>query len=509
MRDSTQSVDSQGKQMYNQLLENWRQIQDDVKIIGDENARQSDKLKGFVHLIRDFLAMFYTATSVFNVNAHPNIIDIAGQTLTKMFVETDTGGIIDPEQSRLAISYFTMIAYASVFIFIAYVASENWYYFLFYGFSEDIMTNITDKDGNKSQQEWSLGVWWSYYEEKKPNLFGLFHAVFYMVTAMDSMFRKLREFTKGEFDNYSPVIRVLLFMGIYYWFNYWVSMTSSAAFEIIFLIIMGFAVFRVCMLSYGSFSFAPASVYYPPSMFSLVIFIIKALVLWTLDYSLISIGKMAVYAYIMFISFGLISFSETKRTNRGVTGRFFDAVREMRDYLLLNARQVSKSDDFPIWLAKYVEVSWLSISVFLIFLIMLMTLISQTKDVRLFAPLYYFILIFLGCSAVKTIINWFKMSDEDTKIETDMKVKTDKYNSTLSQNNFTTKEGPDSSRFDTKNTLYESGFGRGIQVGKDLFNNKLINPIMNPRETFNTVKESLKRPDILNIAHIANLATRS
>ena len=517
---STQSIQNEGSLLYKQLSENWTQIEDDVNIIGDPNARQSDKLKGFVHLIRDFIVMFYTLISVFNVNAHPNIIDIAGETLTKMFVDTDTGGLVNPEQSKLAIYYFTMIAYASVFIFIAYIATENWYYFLFYEFSEDIMTDVINKDGTTEKKEWSLQVWWSYYERERPNLFGLFHALFYVVTAMDSMFRKFRKWSKGS-DNYSPIIHVVLFLCIYYWFNYWVNMTSSPAFDIIFMIIMGFAVFRVCILSYGSFSFAPASVYYPPSLFSLVIFLIKGLVLWTIDYSLMSIGKMAVYAYIMFISFGLISFSETKRKNRGITGRFFDTVREMRDYLLLNARTISEKPgaDIPNTYAHFVEGSWLSISVFLVFVFMFMSLFPKTDNIQLFAPLYYFILIFWGITIVKMIINYWRSSKgygeiipvnnppAGSNVSTGnntgdylkfLQDRKEKISQTLSQGAYMPKDINGEPTFGPENnmaeTLYKTGFGMIPKIGYDTgvnTKNTILNAPSTIKELGKTIVKSV------------------
>lgn len=469
---STQSIQNEGSVLYKQLTENWIQIQDDVNTIGDPNSSQSDKLKSFFYLIRDFLAIFYTLISVFNVNTHPNFIDIMGETLTKMFVETDTGGLIDPEKSRLTIYYFTMIAYASVFIFIAYIASENWYYFLFYEFSEDIMTNVINKDGKTEKKEWSLQVWWSYYEKNQPNLFGLFHALFYIVTAIDTMLRRLRENTKGYFDNYSPIIRVGLFLGIYYLFNYWVSMTTSPAFDIIFMIVMGFAVFRICMMSFGSFSFVPASKNYPPSLFSFVVTLIKGIVLWTLDYSLISIGKMAVYVYIMFISFGIISFSETKRKDRGIIGRFFDTVREMRDYLLLNAKSISGNPNagFPSIFAYTIENSWLSIAVFLVFFILLMTLIPNTKDIQLFAPIYYFILIFMGITVVKFLINNAKMFLGIEKPNTTTTGTLDYQRGELSKN---LSQGPlNFNRLNPRETQYKTGVVDALNIGKNIIQQK-------------------------------------
>lgn len=524
MTSSTGSIKNEAYDFYNQLLENWKQIEDDVNIIADPNGRQSDKLKGFIHLIRDFILLFYTAISVLNVNSHPNIIDIMGETLTKMFVDSETGGMVDKEQSRLAIYYFTMIAYASVFIFIAYVATENWYYFLFYEFSENMMTEVLDKDGNPEKKEWSLQQWWSYYEKTRPNLFGLVHALFYVVTAIDSILRKLRNYTKGS-DNYSPIIHVLLYLCIYYWFNYFVTITSSPAFDIIFMIIVGFAVFRVCILSYGSFSFAAASQYYPPSLFSLVISIIKFIVLLSINFSLIPIGKMAVYAYLMFMSFGIISFSETKRKNRGITGRFFDTVREMRDYLLLNAKIVSEktgAGKFEKW-AYFIESSWLSISVILIFLFLFISLFPNTKDIQLFAPIFYFILIFWGISIVKIFINYLKKNPnisvsqaasvstgnmttntttgttgnmttnttgQTNTLQQELENRRNNITSNLSQINFI-----NGVQTLAPKTEYETGFGLGTQIGKDLGKNVFrqgvdaYNTVANPKETIKKIIE--------------------
>ena len=424
--ESTQAIQEEGDLMLKRLEEVWIQIEDDVKIIGNEESTQSEKLHGFFSLLKDFLLLFYTLFSVFNVNTHPNLIDIIGETLTKMFVETDTGGLFDPEKSRIAIGYFTMIAYASVFIFIAYIASENFYYFLFYEFGENIMTDVINEKGDTEKKEWSLGVWWSYYEKKRPNIFGLIHAVFYMVTMIDTLLRRLRENTKGKSDDYSPILRILIFLAIYYLFNYMVTLTGSPVFEIIFMIVLVLAVFMICIKSYGSLGFAAASTSYAPSLFNIVITIIKIIVLFMINYALMPIGKLAVYIYIIFISFGIISFSETKRTKRGMIGRFLDTTREMRDYLLLTARINSNNNTIISSKAHFIEKSWLSFSVIIVFLIMLFTLIPNIKDVQnfqMFAPILYFILIFWGISIVKIFMNIFFYEPFELDSDSDLRSK--------------------------------------------------------------------------------------
>jgi len=409
----TQSVQDEGKIFLEELKGYWNQIKSHADVIGDKDSKQSDKIKAFFLMIRDFLNMFYALFNLVNINGHPNFIDIMGETLTKMFVETNTDGLIDKEKSRIAIQYFTMIAYASVFIFISYIATENWYYFLFYSYSEDIVIPtglyIDGQNGNKEEEmkEWSLLVWWEYYEKKRPNLFGFIHGLFYLVTWLDTVFRKIRRRVKGEnSDNFSPILHISLFLAIYYLFNYFVTITSTPVFDIIYLIVLLFAVLRICAYSHGSIGFTPASTNYSPSMIYLVISLIKGVFLWSINAALISIGKLTVFVYIIFMSFGIISFSETKRKDRGIIGRYFDTVSEMREYLLLNARIYSeKYTDIFNRQMFWMEESWLSISVIIVFLIMFMTIYQNVKDFQMFAPLLYFILIFWGISIVKIVLN--------------------------------------------------------------------------------------------------------
>lgn len=482
-KDTTQSVEDEGKKFMKKLKNAWMVIQNDMDIIGDPHAKQSDKIKGFIRLIKDILVLMYTFVNMFSISTHPNFIDMSGKVLTKMFVDTDTGGLFDKEKSRVAILYFTLIAYASVFIFIAYVVSENWFYFLVYPFSENIMTKTAvDEEGKETYKEWSLEAWWAYYEKKQPTLFGVFHALFYTTTAIDSLLRKLRGMVKnttestGYYDDYSPLFRILIFLGIYYSFNYWTTITESPVFDIIILIFMSFAVLRICAMTHGSVGFTEPPAYYAPGMLSFVITLIKGFVLWTINYSLVSIGKLAIYAYFMFISFGFISFSETTRKkDMGMIGRYRSTVEEMGKYHLLNSQMLAdkvngnKESDSFTWAAAnlgiFLELNWLSVSVILIFLIMFFSLMAVSgNNVYSFAPIFYFILVFWCMSILKIIINcfakwWFYKGSSDTALDKDthsQEIKNTLSQIKLSQNN--------TGKIDIKPPKYETGIVKAAEI---------------------------------------------
>jgi hypothetical protein len=440
-------------------------------------------------LIKDILMLMYTFLNMFSVSTHPNFIDMSGKVLTKMFVDTDTGGLIDKEKSRLAVLYFTLIAYAAVFIFVAYVASENWFYFLVYPYSEDIMTNTVDEDGKNTYTEWSLAAWWAYYEKKQPTIFGVFHALFYTTTAIDSLVRRLRQNTRGTADYMSPLLHIGIFLGIYYLFNYWTTVTDSPVFDIIILIFMTFAVLRIVIMTHGSVGFTAPSAYYPPSLLSFVISLIKGFVLWTINYSLISIGKIAIYVYFMFISFAFISFSETKRKERGMIGRYFDTVEEMGKYHLLNSQKDYDKVIPPTWFAwswaaLLLELNWLSVSVIIIFLIMFFSLLAESgNNVQHFIPIFYFIVIFWGIAGVKIIINcaaWFLKKRPALEKEY------------LSSHVSTLNENPLSQTGKVNEAKYNIGINKGYDIlkdtGKHVWNDAPKDTMRNLRELRSDLK---------------------
>lgn len=416
MRD----IQGEGKRLYEKLKEIYLQIVEDIEMLSDPNISQADRIKGFTRMTKDMVVLAYTATSIFNVNAHPNIIDFIGAKLTTAFMEIDemdTTGKFDMEKARLAVFYFTFIAYAFVFIFIAYIATENWYYFLFYKFSHDITISMpADKEGNVKDVPFSLNVMWEYFQVRQPNIFGVFHALFFVVTALDTLLRKIRSWARGYFDMATPFIRIALFLFIYYLFHYWTTVTNSAAFEWIFWVVIMVSVALICITTFGSFGFTPPSPYFAPGYMHLAITLIKFFVVSTIDTALMTFGKTALYIYIIVMSFAIIIITE-KRNTPGKTSRFFafDTIHQMAKFDLLKLKGIAKQkgagflDKMPFW----VEANWLSISVFLIFLFLFVSLYNNTKDIQAFAPVFYFICFFWIASFFKGILNYI------TKIHTD------------------------------------------------------------------------------------------